>query len=165
MSKRSFNKYYQDRLPLGFSCKTVSLTEQCFKDECDINNIVKKPNLGVNPFNVRTDLHATFGDFSEMKTFEEANRIVSEALNNFNALPSTIRDRFDGNIQKFADFINNPDNISEGIELGIYENSDYNRGLVSKKAEKPALEGVSPFLPETSAQVSLDVNGRTDTIQ
>lgn len=171
MSKRKFNVYYQERLPLSFSCDTVSMTEQCFLDECDINNIVRKPNLGVNPFSPQSSLQASFGDFSDLKSFEESNRIVAQAHNDFMRLPSHIRDRFDNSIQKFADFINDDLNIEEGISLGIYENNEHNLKIVSslketlQKVENPARSGVSAISPETSAQPILDVNGRTDTIQ
>lgn len=97
-----------------------SMTWQHCKDECDILKIVKKPNLGVNPLQPPTT-KPSFGDFSDSKSFQEAQNLLIEAQQQFADMPSAIRDRFNNDPYQMLQFVENPDNIDECIKLGIFE--------------------------------------------
>ena len=133
-----------------------SMTCQEFKEECDINNIVKMPNYGINPLKPPTKM-PTFGDFSDVKVtdFYEAQRLLAHSVELFEALPSDIRKHFNNDPAALIEFCNDPKNIEEGIKLGIYEKTPSN-------ASEKAVSDVAETGPHNEL---LDVNVRTDTIQ
>lgn len=96
-----------------------SMTQQQFKDECDINTIVKNFGLtGQLPDNYQPPMS---GDFTEVMTFEEAQNAIRAATEQFMAMPAQIRERFDNNPQKLMDFLDRNDDTAkaEALELGI----------------------------------------------
>lgn len=96
----------------GISCGD-GLTQQHFKDECDINNILRNYVPPVN--NVPPPV---FGDFttSDLMT---AYDIVRSASSNFDALDSNIRARFNNNPVELMQFLENEKNREEAIQLGL----------------------------------------------
>lgn len=151
----------------GVSNPTViqgeSMCCQSFKDECDINQIVSKPNYGINPLNPPTR-KPIFDDFSsiELTDFQRAQTMLADAFSRFENLDSSIRARFDNDPAKLIDFCNDPNNIEEGIKLGIYEKTVAQNTQSPSNASETDISSVSG---NGSANVSLDVNERTDTIQ
>lgn len=135
-------RYIQSHLPFS-----PSKTQQCFADECDINEIVKRPNLGINPFSQPTTTFS-FGDFIDVKDFQMSQNIMAKAVSDFERLPSKIRDRFQNDIHKFYEFVSDSKNVEEGIKLGIYEK-------ISTPVEKMATEvDTQPDLPVSSVDVA-----------
>ena len=61
----------------------------------------------------------SYGDFSDAPTLEEAFQIVRKAEEQFSNLDAPIRNRFENNPVKFAEFVTNPDNIDEVERLGL----------------------------------------------
>lgn len=107
-----------DRVP--FICRTPSVTQQHFKDECDIDRILKKyqaTGFLVDPLKPRRQ--PLFGDFSNISSFQEMQNAVAQAYEVFDALPSQIRDRFGNSPQKLMDWLSDPDNAQEAFELGL----------------------------------------------
>lgn len=145
---KKFLKRYDEVPECGLKFEDDSRTEQCFKDECDINNIVRQPNLGINPFSTISNRQAQFGDFSDMKDFHSAMNIVTKAQQEFEQMPSVIRRRFHDNPAEFMDFVNDENNIEEGIKLGIYERKPH----TSVKSDVSADSGDSTTPQESSAQ-------------
>lgn len=94
-------------------------TKQCFRDECDINNIVNRfTKAGVLP---PAPINGVYGDFSEIGSYQEALMKVQQVDDMFDALPAKLRSRFDNNPALFLDFIDNPDNHDELVKLGLVE--------------------------------------------
>jgi len=96
---------------------TDGQTKQSFKDECDINSIVKKalrngllPDGNVNPI---------YGDFSDVKTYQEGLNVVLRAETQFNALPAHVRSKFQNDPAQFLEFATDPKNSEEMISLGL----------------------------------------------
>lgn len=111
-------------------------TQQNFKDECDINNIVDR-FLKTNTM-PDVNIPEAFGDYLNAPgSFHEALNLVIEAQDGFNSLPSNIRARFNNDPGALLDFLQDENNLEEAYTLG----------LVEKPAEavKPASE--SPPLP------------------
>lgn len=101
----------------ALECKDISLTQQHMKDECDINNIVRKFGVtGLLPQAVRLP---TFGDFTGVGDYQSALNAVMAAEKSFEAIPADLRKRFDNDPQKFVEFCSNPDNIDELRDLGL----------------------------------------------
>jgi phage internal scaffolding protein len=68
--------------------------------------------------NVRTD-QPTYGDFTSSRDLHDCILRVQEAQDEFMLLDAHIRARFDNDPGKLLDFVSNPDNRAEAIELGL----------------------------------------------
>ncbi len=97
-------------------------TKQSFKKETDINNImarfVKTGNISPEALAKR---QATFADVSEIGDFHQCQNQIQEAHSAFMTLGPEIRSRFENEPAKLLDFMNDPENKKEAIELGIIE--------------------------------------------
>lgn len=95
-----------------------SLTMQNFAAECDISNIMRsfaKTGL-VNHVN---RYQGQYGDFADAPTYHEAMNIIVEAQDAFDSLPANLRAKFANDPAQFLDFVHNPENEKEMIELGL----------------------------------------------
>lgn len=96
-----------------------SLTKQCFKEECDINNLVNRyMETGIlgDPFDTRKPV---FDDFSSVPDFHESQGIVAKAYEQFNSLSAEVRDRFGNDPVQLLEFLDNPTNRDEAVSLGL----------------------------------------------
>lgn len=101
----------------GLMCEDMTLTQQHPKDECDINNILRQFNItGQLPQNPLTP---RYGDFSNVVDYHTALNAVIAAENEFDGLPAQIRARFENDPAQLIEFLENPDNLNEAIELGL----------------------------------------------
>lgn len=106
----------------GLRCEDLSLAQQSFRDETDINNILER-------FNITGELpggHAQpqYGDFLDSPVdYKQALDVVKGAQSAFNALPASLRARFDNEPSKFVDFVSDDANRKEAFELGLLEPS------------------------------------------
>lgn len=104
----------------GLVCETPSMTQQQFKEECDVNSIMDKYRItGTVP----TRLNAQYGDFSEVSDYLSAQNTILSAQEQFDSLPSNIRKEFDNSPAKMLEFIHNPNNRERAIEIGLIDNS------------------------------------------
>lgn len=102
----------------AFVDSTESLTSQEFKDECDINTIIRRFGIGENPLQPSEWLHNV--DISDaVVDYQSAMNMINEARDQFMSLPATLRSRFDNNPAQFVDFVSNPDNFDEIVRLGL----------------------------------------------
>lgn len=93
-------------------------TKQSFKDECDINTIVRRFGVtGELPQGVRVPSYGDFG--SEVFDFQSAMNAVVAAQRTFEQLPASVRKRFGHDPQEFIAFFNDPANVEEGRRLGL----------------------------------------------
>lgn len=95
-----------------------SKTKQSFKDECDINSILKKYRLDeiLEAQKLSPDLYQ---DFSEMEDFHEAQNIIAHAKEQFAKLPSEVRENFRNDPARFLEFASDPQNIDAMGEMGL----------------------------------------------
>ena len=104
----------------GLHCEDATLTQQHFKDECDINNILRQFNVtGLLP---EAPLSPRYGDFTGISDYHSALNQVIAAEDEFMALPAQIRSRFDNDPAKLIDFLDNQENKDEAIKLGLVNN-------------------------------------------
>lgn len=99
-----------------------SRTQQSFKDECDVNKIMKKFKkvMGSDYLSRYNGIvGGQFGDFSSVTDYRTAIEQVSAAKDVFGALPAIIRKRFDHDPATFLDFCHDPKNIDELKSLGL----------------------------------------------
>lgn len=97
-----------------------SLTQQQFKDQVEINNIIARYNkTGQWPEGL--DRNSVFADVSEITDYKDSLEKVMKAQDAFGLLPGEIRNRFANDPAKLLEFIQDPRNYAEGVELGIFE--------------------------------------------
>jgi phage internal scaffolding protein len=94
-----------------------SLTQQQFKDECDINNIIRNyTQTGELPLSNRV---GQFLDVSHITDYQTALHTVMEAEQAFLQIPANIRTRFENSPQQLVDFLYDSKNKDEAIKLGL----------------------------------------------
>lgn len=99
-------------------CGGVGRTKQSFKAECDINAIMARYiKTGVIEHTAR--YAPQYGDFSDVKSYQEALHAVQEADAMFMSLPAQVRAKFDNDAGKFLDFVQDPSNVDEMGKLGL----------------------------------------------
>jgi len=101
----------------GLHCEDASLAQQHFKDECDINNILRQFNItGILP---EAPLSPRYGDFTGIGDYHTALNQVIAAEDEFMSLPATLRARFENDPAQLINFLDNPENKQEAIQLGL----------------------------------------------
>lgn len=95
-----------------------SLTQQQFKEECDVNNILAKYKK-TGMLNHLNKHQANYGDFSDLNDYQTNLDKVMHAQNTFNELPSNIRSKFENDPGKLIDFLSKEENNEEAIKLGL----------------------------------------------
>lgn len=99
--------------------KDKILVEQSHKSEVDINNIVKRHGIDlIQKTNMLLAPSMQFDDVTG-NDFQEASIIIAKAQQSFNEMPSALRQKFHNNPAEMLDFVQNPDNLPEMIELGM----------------------------------------------
>lgn len=102
----------------GLSCSDPTRTQQNFKEECDINTIVR--NFGVTgemPLTTATPLQ---GDFADAATdYQSALNLILQADQSFMELPSDVRKRFNNDPGAFVEFASDPANRDEVEKMGL----------------------------------------------
>ena len=95
-----------------------SMTQQQFKSQCDINQIIKK----FEKTGLVTHLNHSqgqYGDFSKISNFQENLNMVMQAQMAFDALPAAVRKRFANDPSQLLDFIQDDSNYDEALKLGL----------------------------------------------
>lgn len=90
---------------------------QAYKDECDINQIVRR--FGVTGELPVTRLEPLYGDFSAVPDYQTALNMVREAGAAFDSLPSAVRRRFGNDPAELMQFLQDPSNREEAERLGL----------------------------------------------
>ena len=85
----------------GLHCEDATLTQQHYKDETDINNILRQFNItGLLPENT---LSPRYGDFSGISDYQSALNAVIAAESDF----------------ELINFLENDQNYDEAVKLGL----------------------------------------------
>lgn len=127
----------------GLACLDDSLTKQSFREECDINTIVRNFGLtGELPDDVRPP---TYGDFIGIFDFHSAMNAVALAKEAFDALPADVRARFHHDPGAFVDFCSNPANLDEMRKLGLAVELNPETDDLSVKGDGVAAEPAKPL--------------------
>lgn len=95
-------------------------TKQSFKDECNINFMLKTYQSGGKPPAVN-HFPARYGDFSQSRDLHSALNQVREAETAFDALPAEVRKRFGNDPGELLDFMSDAENAAEAAKLGLID--------------------------------------------
>lgn len=132
----------------GELVKLPSMTKQSFKEECDINNIVKRFELtGVIDHLNQKAREGVYTDLPDPLDFQGALELVREAQDAFNSLPADIRARFQNDPEAFLSFTSDPSNQDEMIKLGLAVDNRPPAAAGSQPLEPPAAVPVPPPVP------------------
>lgn len=129
-----------------------SMTQQHFKDETMIDNILQKyaeTGFLTDPFSPRRPIQ--FGDFSNVTDFQTAQNAVARATEYFESLPSHIRASFNNSPADFLKALNDPEQRGKLEELGFVAPSE-------AKAPEPTKEPQPAAATDVKSSVS-DNNG------
>lgn len=120
----------------------ASLTQQSFAGETSINSIMAKYyQTGQMPL-PRSSATPRYGDFSTGADYQTALNSVLKAKEDFSELPSSIRNRFHNDPGLLLEFLSNPRNEEEAIQLGLIA------GDVHTPPANPSPAPVEPNKPE-----------------
>lgn len=124
-----YTRYAPPKSPIADSSKP-SLTQQEFKESCDINNILAKfavqaQALGVEPSQLMPQDQGTYGDFSNLDDFQTAQNKIAFLNDQFSNLPSDVRRKFGDDLNTFIGAISDPSRIDELGELGVWNKESY----------------------------------------
>ena len=96
-----------------------SMTRQEFKDECDINQIMRRYyKTGV--ISHVNKYQGVYGD-CPASDFTEAVALVERAEGMFSELPAHVRKRFENDPAQFLAFVEDESNREEAVLLGLIE--------------------------------------------
>lgn len=124
-----YTRYNAPKSPVADSSKP-SLTQQEFKESCDINNILAKFSvqaqaLGVEPSQLMPQDQGTYSDFSNLDDFQTAQNKIAFLNDQFSNLPSDVRRKFGDNLNNFIGALSDPSRIDELGELGVWNKDSY----------------------------------------
>jgi phage internal scaffolding protein len=103
----------------GIEFTEETMTQQHFKDECDINNIIERfTKTGTLPQIISGFEYA---DVSDVPSYQEALDFLNDAQERFMELPAKIRKEFDNDPGILLRFLDDPNNYERAVELGLVE--------------------------------------------
>jgi phage internal scaffolding protein len=111
-----FRTAYMSQLRVSFETTGDSRTKQNFKNECDVNNILKNYNkTGVMPENFNP------GEYRDLDgtDYQEYMQTVASANSMFEELPSALRKRFKNDPAQLLSFVHDDKNVDEAHKLGL----------------------------------------------
>lgn len=117
-------------------------TKQAHLRECDINTIIKQfSSTGMLAHISAKAAQGAYMDLPDPIDFQQAQNILIEGERAFASLPSKLRDRFDNQVAPFLEFLQDPNNKAEAIELGLIPRPQ-------APADAPAGAAAPPAPPE-----------------
>lgn len=98
--------------------KDKGFTVQADREDADINKIINRflksgqlpPQRGGQPF---------YGDVSDIGDLQDSLMKIKEAESLFMQYPAQVRERFENDYVKMVDFLEDPKNLDEAVELGL----------------------------------------------
>lgn len=109
------------------------MTSQEFKNECDINQIMARFRVsGVVPGTARV---GTYGDFSAVEDFQQAQAVIERARDQFEGLSADVRARFRNDPVEFLRFVSDSGNLEEAFKLGLLS-EEYKARRAAEEAAK-----------------------------
>lgn len=116
---RTMYNYDRDAISeeTGTTFTEPTLAQQSFKDEVNVNTIMRKFVMSGELPNVIRPVMPE--EFEEVFDFQSAMNKIRRAQEEFMKLPSGVRARFQNNPQVFTQFLQNPENQAEATKMGL----------------------------------------------
>jgi phage internal scaffolding protein len=149
--KKLISRYdYKNHRKYVWKSKDPSMTKQAYKEDVDINNILRRFEVGQLQYIGNGE--GIYADISEAPDYIAAQNILRRANEQFEALPASIRDRFANSPEKFLEFMNDESNYDEQLKLGLVhakEDPETQKAIDAAKAQQQA-EPAAPAAAEPS---------------
>lgn len=126
-----------------------SMTQQHFKDETLIDNILEKyaeTGFLTDPFSPKRPIQ--FGDFSAVNDFQTAQNAIARTTEYFESLPSRVRASFANSPVEFLKALQDPEQRGKLEELGLIAPEPE-----SKSLEPAAPAAASPVEPSPASNI------------
>ena len=95
-----------------------SLAKQSFKEECNINTIMRKYEKSGLIDHLNTH-QGEYGNFIGFENYHTSLNQILEANEAFSTIPAKIRYQFNNDPEAFLQFAQNPENLDQMIEMGL----------------------------------------------
>lgn len=142
ISPRTYRSCSSPRLRVTLEFDGPGRTLQSFKEECDINTIMKRyQQTGVIDHVNRAS--PKFGDV-EAVDFQDALNLVLDAEARFAALPSEVRERFGNDPARLLAFVDDPANRQEAVKLRLIDDLPSNVPPMPGGSQTPPAGAVAP---------------------
>lgn len=119
------------------SCDPELGAKQSFKDECDINKILKRHREGAMLTHVNAN-PGVFADVTGFRDYRDVLERVERASVYFAGLSAEVRGRFENEPGNFLDFVADPSNLEELQAMGL--------GPAVEEAEPPVVAPAPPVV-------------------
>jgi len=100
-----------------------SLTQQSFKDQVDVNNIVKKYQTTGEWLHL-TKKQGIYADVSEITDYQESLYKIARAQDAFMSLPGDLRQQFGNDPAQLLAFLQDPANREKAQQMGLIQKQD-----------------------------------------
>lgn len=120
MDKIIFKTRFNPHAPRKYATKQEgeSLTQQQFKAECDVNNILAKYRRTGMLTHIQKH-QGNFGDFSSIEDYQTSLGKLMQAQQSFESLPSELRAKFENDPAKLISYLSDEKNNAEAVKLGL----------------------------------------------
>lgn len=155
VAPRAPGQYDADKVSqeTGLRCLDPSLAKQEFKEEVDINTLVKRFGLdGPMPQGVRQPM---YGDFTASGDFRELMNGIAEANESFDQMPARVRSRFHNKVEEFVEFCLDEKNRKEVEEMGLVRPDVLEARAKADAAAKAVADAAAKRLAELEAQAQV----------
>ena len=120
MERLKFKTRFDTHAPRTYAFQTTgeSMTQQQFKAECDVNNILAKYKRTGMLSHIQKH-QGNFGDFSSVEDYQTSLGKLMQAQQSFESLPSELRAKFENDPAQLISFFSSDKNDAEAIKLGL----------------------------------------------
>ncbi|QCQ85075.1 internal scaffolding protein [Blackfly microvirus SF02] len=126
----------------------TTMTKQSFKDDCDINNIMRKyERTGVLDHTAMSV--PQYGEYMGSMSYQDSLNAILYAQDQFAALPADLRARFGNDPAELLSFMEDSANLDEAVKLGLVQKPIVPQPL-SVVADTPPAERPAKTAPKPS---------------
>lgn len=113
-----FLTQYSDFKRTCLTSKKPSLTDESFRDECDITLMIERYRKNKIP---PKTVSVSYGYSPTPEDMQNAQLMLAEVKSSFEALPSDIRDEFKNDVSAYLDYISDEKNLKDIYERGLVD--------------------------------------------
>lgn len=110
--------YKVNRLRVQKEFNLPSKAKQAFADECDINKIMSRFEKSGLIEHIKENA-GRYADAGDIDDYHAAMNLIADTNSMFETLPATIRAQFDNDAGSFLDFVADPENRQNLVEMGL----------------------------------------------
>lgn len=118
---KEITHYLNGRIRVRTINEEPTKTDQTQKEQCDINNIMKRYNKKIQNVDspILEKYAGSFFDSSQKPTYQTALNTLIEARNTFENLPSHLRKKFGNDPANMISYLQDSSNNEEAQKLGL----------------------------------------------